>query len=237
MRAGISCSHPCPTAPAQPPRAAPSCPASPQAGATGPCSTSCSRRERPRGRSGSPARTANRSRSRYGSSPVDRGISPWRIRPATGDATIPPLGETSASRAASNEFHAVFRRGQSDEMEYHGSMEDPGSAHLRPVSRPFRAFMALFLTAALTHSVLARSNNRLEVGVDNFGQINANYYRGAQPDAEGFRALKRLGIKTVIDLQKDGKKQEADWVQSAGMQYVNIPLSSTKPATEAQTQY
>jgi protein tyrosine phosphatase (PTP) superfamily phosphohydrolase (DUF442 family) len=116
-------------------------------------------------------------------------------------------------------------------------MEDPGWARMRPVSRPFRAFLALFLTTALTHGVLARSNDRFDVGVDNFGQINKNYYRGAQPDAAGFRALKQLGIKTVVDLQKDGKKQEAGWVRDAGMQYVNIPLSSTKPATAAQTEY
>jgi len=122
-------------------------------------------------------------------------------------------------------------------MEHHGQMEDPGSARMRPVSRPFRAFLALFLTTALTHVVLARSNDRFDVGVDNFGQINQTYYRGAQPDAEAFRALKRLGIKTVIDLQKDGKKEEAGWVRNAGMQYVNIPLSSTKPATASQTEY
>jgi hypothetical protein len=41
--------------------------------------------------------------------------------------------------------------------------------------------------------------------------------------------LKGLGIRTIIDLRKDSKKDEAAWAESAGLQYVNIPLKASKP--------
>src|SRR5512143_1975132 len=61
--------------------------------------------------------------------------------------------------------------------------------------------------------------------IANFGQISPNYYRGSQPKASQFAALKRAGIKTVIDLQSDGEAREPAWVSDAGMQYFRIPLS------------
>jgi protein tyrosine/serine phosphatase len=71
--------------------------------------------------------------------------------------------------------------------------------------------------------------------IKNFGQIDENYYRGGQPKANEFSALKELGIKTVIDLRKDALPREIAWVQSTGMRYFNIPLSTTRPATKEQT--
>jgi len=73
--------------------------------------------------------------------------------------------------------------------------------------------------------------------IENFGQINQNYYRGAQPNAAEFVELQRLGIKTVIDLQEDGNSKEPAWAHNAGMNYFNIPLSSTRPATDGQTEH
>ena len=34
----------------------------------------------------------------------------------------------------------------------------------------------------------------------NFGEVNANYYRGGQPKGRDFADLKALGVKLVIDL-------------------------------------
>jgi protein tyrosine phosphatase (PTP) superfamily phosphohydrolase (DUF442 family) len=73
--------------------------------------------------------------------------------------------------------------------------------------------------------------------VENFGKVNENYYRGAQPDAEGFAELKRLGIKTVIDLRKDRQAAAPGQVRALGMQYFNIPMKSSKAATPEQTDY
>ena len=40
-------------------------------------------------------------------------------------------------------------------------------------------------------------------GVPNFHQVNERVYRGAQPRAEGWSSLAKLGIKTVIDLREE----------------------------------
>ena len=73
-------------------------------------------------------------------------------------------------------------------------------------------------------------------GIKNFGRVNENYYRGAQPGAEGMAELKRLGVKTVIDLRKDRVRDAAGWAEAAGLKYVNLPLVASRPATEAETE-
>jgi protein tyrosine/serine phosphatase len=74
------------------------------------------------------------------------------------------------------------------------------------------------------------------VTIKNFGRVNENYYRGAQPGPEEFAELKRLGVKTVIDLRKDSRREAPEWVRAAGLKYVNLPLMSSRPATEAETE-
>jgi protein tyrosine phosphatase (PTP) superfamily phosphohydrolase (DUF442 family) len=76
------------------------------------------------------------------------------------------------------------------------------------------------------------------ISVKNFGKINDNYYRGAQPlNQDEFAQLKKFGIKTVIDLRKDSLRQAPEWARNSGLQYFNIPLLARKPATEDQTSY
>ena len=75
------------------------------------------------------------------------------------------------------------------------------------------------------------------VTIENFGKINDNYYRGSQPNQEEFAQLKRLGIKTVIDLREDYKKNEETSVRDLGMNYVRIPLRTRVAATEEQWKY
>jgi protein tyrosine/serine phosphatase len=47
-------------------------------------------------------------------------------------------------------------------------------------------------------STLPRSDVQ---GVQNFAQISAGLYRGAQPTREGFESLRAMGIKTIINLR------------------------------------
>jgi protein tyrosine/serine phosphatase len=108
---------------------------------------------------------------------------------------------------------------------------------------PYRsnsAVLMLSLVVATTqfpNFLFSQSNNFPQIKISKFGQVNENYYRGGQPYALDCVQLKKLGIKTVIDLQKDGNFQEPSWVQNAGMQYIKIPLSSSHPATAEQTAY
>lgn len=95
----------------------------------------------------------------------------------------------------------------------------------------------LQMRAAGAHAVQSAKAETPGVTVENFGRVNENYYRGAQPDEAQFAELKRLGIKTVIDLRKDKKKEASDWVSAQGMRYINIPLKASQPATAEETEH
>jgi len=75
------------------------------------------------------------------------------------------------------------------------------------------------------------------VTILNFGKVDDNYYRGSQPSAIQMEQLKRLGIKTVIDLRKDRVGGAHDWATHAGLQYFSIDMKPSKAATEEQTDY
>ncbi len=75
------------------------------------------------------------------------------------------------------------------------------------------------------------------IGIENFGKVNNHYYRGSQPLADDLTELKKLGIKTIIDLRQDSIKDAPDRTRAAGLQYINIPLTTKRPATDEQTQY
>jgi tyrosine-protein phosphatase SIW14 len=73
------------------------------------------------------------------------------------------------------------------------------------------------------------------IRIDNFGKINANYYRGAQPKGHDYADLAALGVKTVIDLtDDDGEASEPSMVKSAGMQSIKIAMNGHVPPTPAQ---
>jgi protein tyrosine/serine phosphatase len=98
--------------------------------------------------------------------------------------------------------------------------------------------VALAAMLALTGMAASVTKTKTTVGgIENFGKVNENYYRGAQPDAAGFAELKRMGIKTVIDLRKDSVREAPEWVRAAEMQYINIPMKASTPATEEQAEY
>jgi tyrosine-protein phosphatase SIW14 len=73
------------------------------------------------------------------------------------------------------------------------------------------------------------------VHIKNFGQINSNYFRGAQPEGQDYADLKALGVKTVINLTShDSKADEAGMVRREGMNYVQIPMTTGTPPTPEQ---
>jgi protein tyrosine/serine phosphatase len=74
-------------------------------------------------------------------------------------------------------------------------------------------------------------------GIENFGKVNDNYYRGSQPVVNQFAELKKLGIKTVIDLREDSLKDSGNMARAAGLQYINIPLTTKRASTREQTEY
>ena len=107
-----------------------------------------------------------------------------------------------------------------------------------------RVFAALLSVASLATPAFAQSipvsaaasqgPALSHIRIDNFGKINNNYFRGAQPKASDYADLAALGVKTVIDLQKDGPSQEAGYVKAAGMNFFRIGLTTTTAPNDTQ---
>jgi uncharacterized protein (TIGR01244 family) len=103
---------------------------------------------------------------------------------------------------------------------------------------------ALVVGLSLAAAPLARAANRdsaarvidtAKVRIDNFGQINPTYYRGAQPKDRDYADLAALGIKTLINLTSDDSEANEKWMtERAGMKYVQIPMTTHEPPTPAQ---
>jgi protein tyrosine phosphatase (PTP) superfamily phosphohydrolase (DUF442 family) len=69
-------------------------------------------------------------------------------------------------------------------------------------------------------------------GVPNAGEVTPRLYRGAQPTAQGFEALARMGINIVVDL-RGSRENERKRVTELGMQYVPIPWHCPFPRDDA----
>ena len=72
------------------------------------------------------------------------------------------------------------------------------------------------------------------VGIDNFGQVNSHYFRGAQPKGRDFDDLAKLGVKLVIDLAEEGDSNEGASVERAGMKFVRIPMSTSRRPSQPE---
>ena len=70
--------------------------------------------------------------------------------------------------------------------------------------------------------------HRLEVpGVANLHKVSEELYRGAQPTAEGMRQLKKLGIKTVVNLRSFHSDREE--IGDTGLAYEHIYMKTWHP--------
>ena len=96
---------------------------------------------------------------------------------------------------------------------------------------------SLLLSILLAQSLTTYAQANATAGIENFGKVNDNYYRGSQPIANEFAELKKLGIKTIIDLRQDSLKDSGSLARAAGLQYINIPLTTKRAATSDQTEY
>ncbi|PWU17100.1 MAG: hypothetical protein C5B50_11975 [Verrucomicrobia bacterium] len=89
-------------------------------------------------------------------------------------------------------------------------------------------FASVFLSiGSLTYLCIAGPRGvPAQDGIVNFGKVSDLVYRGAQPDALGMQNLKKLGVKTIINLRmvNDAWKDEAQEALNNGIAYTNIPL-------------
>jgi protein tyrosine phosphatase (PTP) superfamily phosphohydrolase (DUF442 family) len=103
---------------------------------------------------------------------------------------------------------------------------------------------ALLVALALVAPVAAQTSVRdtrssvvdvSSIRIDNFGRVNAKYYRGAQPNGNDYTDLAGLGVKTLINLTSDdAEPNEEAMAKQAGMRYVQIAMTTHEPPTSAQ---
>ena len=102
----------------------------------------------------------------------------------------------------------------------------------------FRRLGLALVPAILLATVGFAQQIQPPAGVGNFHVVNEHIYRGAQPSGQGFQALAKMGVKTVIDLREsDQAAGERQMVEAAGMRFVSIPmhgLEKPSPAAIAQ---
>ncbi len=62
-------------------------------------------------------------------------------------------------------------------------------------------------------------------------EISPGIYRGAQPTEEGYRKLKAMSIKTVINFRHEPNviAQGKEWTEAEGMNYISIPWTIFGP--------
>ena len=100
----------------------------------------------------------------------------------------------------------------------------------------FRTYVAV-LAAIFSFAIFAQAQTSPSqfdgIKIGNFGQMDENYYRGAQPMPDDYASLAKLGIKTIIDLRNDPTDYEKSSAEAVGIKYINIPMSGWQSPKDA----
>ena len=110
-----------------------------------------------------------------------------------------------------------------------------------------RAFRRLSVLSTSTTAVIlaftvitvAQATQRTKtsnIQIKNFGCINEGFYRGAQPKEKDYADLASMGVKTVIDLQREGNAAEKGLVEAQGMKFFRIPMSDKNQPSADQAE-
>jgi len=91
-----------------------------------------------------------------------------------------------------------------------------------------------FATLRLPYACTREDGTPSVEGVPRFQKVAEGLYRGGQPTREGFEALRRMGIKTIVNLRAEHDEQAL--VKELGMNHVHIPLNSADRIPEEAIQ-
>ena len=105
---------------------------------------------------------------------------------------------------------------------------------IRKFSPTLIATLALVFALSAVSFAKPKDSSFPNIKIDNFGQMDQRFYRGARPKSADLKNLAALGIKTVIDLTDNSSDYEKPAVEAAGMRYVNIPIVDKAYPSAAQ---
>jgi protein tyrosine/serine phosphatase len=102
--------------------------------------------------------------------------------------------------------------------------------------RPLAAAIILMVSLGVSDRATAGPGGPpAPIAIENFGVVNPNYYRGAQPKGRDYADLATLGVKSVINLTSDdADADEEAMVKRAGMHYYVIPMTTSDAPRPAQ---
>jgi tyrosine-protein phosphatase SIW14 len=89
------------------------------------------------------------------------------------------------------------------------------------------AFAAVVLAAA---PPAAKPCDDCVPGVINFAQLDGALWRGAQPTAEGFKNLEKMGARTIVSFRYRHDDRPA--LKGTGLKYVRLPSRPYHPTEE-----
>ena len=95
----------------------------------------------------------------------------------------------------------------------------------RQIFRTYVAVLAAIFSFAIFAQAQTSPSHFDGIKIGNFGQMDENYYRGAQPMPDDYASLAKLGIRTIIDLRNDPTDYERSSAEAVGIKYINIPMS------------
>ncbi|MBC7371188.1 MAG: tyrosine-protein phosphatase [Bdellovibrionaceae bacterium] len=88
----------------------------------------------------------------------------------------------------------------------------------------------LFIAAVTFASTFASAHN-----IPNFQQVHKELFRGGRPSVQDLRDLKKMGIRTILNLENDNKAvaAETDVAKALNFNYISIPTATFfKPSDE-----
>ncbi len=99
------------------------------------------------------------------------------------------------------------------------------------------SFTGLFPAALADNAPLAATHSPEHIqgnlpGLSNMGRVTPGIYRGAQPEKEGYATLKKMGVRTVINLRTSMSEKKA--VEAAGMRSIEVPIEMSRDGLKAK---
>jgi protein tyrosine/serine phosphatase len=113
-----------------------------------------------------------------------------------------------------------------------------------PTARNLLALGVFLLTFHLPGLTRAAEAPRHDVVVESadlprFDQVHSYFWRGAAPTFAGIDALKKLGVKTIVDLRRTPQRIEAErkYCSMIGVNYVSLPMGDFIPSAGKQKSF
>jgi tyrosine-protein phosphatase SIW14 len=111
-------------------------------------------------------------------------------------------------------------------------------SHLLAIAVFAVTFKPLFATSV--HESPPEGINPPAKDLPNFERVHSYLYRGGQPSPDGVRLLKKMGVKTIIDLREAPHPVAIERhvsIETGGINHVNIPMGNFIPSAAKQAQY